>query len=84
MTREEKDEIPFTILLGGWTRVQRIVQERLGRPVKPHDKSTMTDIIEARRHGPITADEMKSAYQQPGWAVTAERIIGQCRMLLAA
>lgn len=84
MTNEERSEIDLFILSGGWYRLLLIIRSRLGHPVKPHDKPTMADIIKADHRKLVTTDEMKAAYQEPGWADTAERIISQCRTLLAA
>ena len=84
MTREEKNETELTILIGGWLRICQIMHARLGRALKPSDKPIAADIEAYRFAKPVTDEEIKAAYERPEWAVTAERVINECRATLAA
>jgi hypothetical protein len=84
MTPEERDEVGFTILMGGWLRILQIMQERLDRPVKSGDKPTLGDIEAFRRAKPVTEGEIKTAYGHPAWAIRAERVINDCRAIMAS
>jgi hypothetical protein len=84
MTREERTETAFAILMGGWIRIRAIMELRLGRSVSLGDKPTSADLEAYRRARPVTDQEIKSVYRQPQWDLVAERIINQCRAILAA